>query len=446
MKVGSVMERNNVSSSLGPFYVLPDYKIQYPETVIQALGELYLEYNRVFTPLVEANREWQTDYQYAMRSGSPVNFAVQIDMIGLPDYFLEAAVKMSEEAVHQFLRTRIFEIENSIAMYQLLENLFSNGSGCSGFKNGWRVTLDELAKKHGMPIALLAVTKEKYDAMKSSEFGKGLDEPIIDEEVRRMSGFDRLFGPEEFCEYLSKNKGECGYLLFVRSSDPVHKLRRPEIKVEHPLLGNPEWRKIIKAHSLTFNIDNPCWSTGDSRIINDTKEYMPPMGMAFPFTNERNIYSHAFAEHLLEKGYSFTDFPVCARLVPKFSKYIESFGISSDEVASGTHALRFKPMKNAYGCYGHIIGALTNRRIRQELRQNVRTRGPYLIQPELTLPTIFINGREYTYIDRNFFSFTGRAPRFIGGFRSLMPLDSNEAQNNRNHGSKYTIWAEILGN
>ena len=100
---------------------------------------------------------------------------------------------------------------------------------------------------------------------------------------------------------------------------------------------------------------------------------MPPMGMAFPFTNERNIYSHAFAEHLLEKGYSFTDFPVCARLVPKFSKYIESFGISSDEVASGTHALRFKPMKTPMDATD-ILLSFDESPHQTRACQNVRTR------------------------------------------------------------------------
>lgn len=445
MKEGSVVEKIGIQSSLSPFYVLPDFKVRYPETVIRALGEAYMEYNGAFIRFVRANREWQTDYQYAMPSGYPMNFAVQIDMMGLSDDFLQAAAEMREEEVLEILRGKIFEIENSIAMYQLLENLFSDHSGNSCFKRGWRATLNELRKFHNMPIALLAVTQEKYDAMKASEFGKGHNDPLTDEEVRRLSGFDKLFGPDEFCEYLARNKGKCGYLLFVRSSDPVCKLKKPETQIEHPLLGDSELRRIIKANSLTFNIDNPSWRNEDYRRVNDTKEYMSPMGMAFQLANERDLYSHTFAEHLLKNGNPFADFPADSRLSPEFAKYFESSGVKFEDVASGSQILRFKPMKNSYGCYGHIIGRLTDRRTRQEVRQNLRARGSYVVQPELKQPTAIIDGREYAYIDRNFLTLTGGTPRFIGGFRSFMPVHSQEGQNGRNHGSKYTVWGEILG-
>ena len=443
MKESSVLKKEGIHSSLGPFYILPEYKIRYPESVTRALGKLFLEYNRSFLHLIEANREWRTDYQRAMQSKGPVNFAVQIDMMGLSDEFLQAAVKMREEEVREVLRRKIFEIENSIAMYQLLENLFSDGSGDSGFKTGWRKALGELRKTHNMPIALLAVTQQKYEAMMASEFGKSAGDPITDAEVKQLSGFDRLFGPEEFCEYLARNKGECGYLLFVRSSDPVSKLKKPETLVEHPLLDDSELRRIIKANSLTFNIDDPSWPYGDYRRINDTKGYMPPMGIAFQLADERDLYSRTFAEHLLKNGNPFSDFPVGSRLAPEFAKYLESSGVGSEDAASGLRALRFKPMKNSYGCYGHIIGKLTDRRIRQELRQNLRARGPYVIQPELLPLTVIIDGREHAYIDRNFLTLTGETPQFIGGFRSFMPVDSSEGKNGRNHGSKYTIWGEI---
>src|SRR3989344_2269648 len=101
MKESSVLKKEGIHSSLGPFYILPEYKIRYPESVTRALGKLFLEYNRSFLHLIEANREWRTDYQRAMQSKGPVNVAVKIDMMGLSDEFLQAAVKMREEEVRE---------------------------------------------------------------------------------------------------------------------------------------------------------------------------------------------------------------------------------------------------------------------------------------------------------------------------------------------------------
>ena len=108
-------------------------------------------------------------------------------------------------------------------------------------------------------------------------------------------------------------------------------------------------------------------------------------------------------------------------------------------------AVRTKPMQSSYGCYGHLRGSFADKRLRQELRKNLRERGPYVIQPEMHIPTIIneTDGKAYAYIDRNFLAFTNGQPRFLGGFRSLMPIESKEAQNGRIHGNGSTVWAEI---
>lgn len=443
--LGEAAIRTDIRSSIGPFLYFPERRVHYPEAVTRALGELYDEYNRAFTPLVEANREWETDYQFAFNpDGTPVNGWVQIDMVGLPDQFLEAANYLNPRDVRDVLKGRIFEIENSLAMYQLLATIFSHNGHETFFKKGFRESLDEVRRKHGRPIALLAVTEQKYRAMRESEFGKMDGETLTDEEVKELSGFDKFFGPEEFVQYLAENGGESAYLLYARTSDPVAKLKKPNKVVENPLLENDEVRRLIKAHSITFNVDNPAWPSGDPRRINDTKEYLPTMGMAYPVLSLHDILVREFMDYL-SNGKPYAEYPDGNRLTPGFKHYLRSRGIDPVLVEKGEVALRAKPMKGTYGCYGHLTETLEDKKFRQELRQNIDKRGPYVIQPELETPIIInkANGQAYTYIDRNFFAFPNGNPRFLGGFRSFMPVDSTEAMKGRNHGNHATVWMEV---
>jgi hypothetical protein len=73
-------------------------------------------------------------------------------------------------------------------------------------------------------------------------------------------------------------------------------------------------------------------------------------------------------------------------------------------------------------------------------------RGPYIVQPELQNPTITNrdDGRSCVYIDRVFFSSDGQNYQFMGGERTLMPIDSIEADNNRVHGNESSVYAEII--
>lgn len=421
--LGTVMARYDIKSTLGPFQTYQEYKTTYPRVITQALENLYGEYNQAFRRLVAANREFYTDYQYCLSSdGTPINSFVQIDMVGLPADFLTQAQALSEEDVREVLRGRIFEIENSIAMYSLLEYFFSDGTQDTLFKRRFRAGLDDIRQKHGRSIALLAVTDQKYQAMRETEFGKRAGEPLTDEEIREYSGFDKFFSPEEFKRYIEENGGQSKYLLYVRSSDPVAKMKRPELLVDEELLANDNMRRIIKANSLTFNIDNPDLPIGDSRRINDTKEYLGAMGMAFPVFYGEDLTS------------------------PEFNSYLESQGVDPTQVESGQRLLRAKPMKGTYGGYGHFRGTLGDTKFRRELRDALLKRGSYVVQPELQNPTItnHDDGRTYMYIDRVFFSTDGQNYRFMGGERTLMPIDSKEAQNNRVHGNSSSVYAEII--
>ena len=442
-ELGPVVTRTDIRSSLAPFHSLPHYRTIYPEVVIKALGSLYLEYNEAFGPLVEANREWESDYQYCTPGGAPINWAVQIDMVGLSDDFLHEVADMSEDVVREILGGQIFEIESSLAMYQLIERIFAQEGKESRFRSRFRAAISGLRQKLGKPIALLAITEQKCESMRQAEFGTRNGEPLTDAEVFDLSGFDRFFGPGEFREYLASNDGKCDYLLYARTSDPVAKLRKPEIVVEHPLLSDPEMRRVIKANALTFNVDAP--DMEPSKRINDTKGYMHPMAMAYEIADEAELLSAAVKEHL-SAGNGLKSFAGASLLSPGFAGCLAARGIAPSRVESGEVYLRAKPGKGTYGCYGHVRGSIGDKRFRQDLRSSIRRRGRYVVQQEMETPSVTnaTDGRTYTYIDRNFLAMLNGCPVFLGGHRALMPLDSVEAQKGRVHGNDSAVWAEIV--
>ena len=429
-RLGFVTERADIESSLGPFKAYLDYTTVYPSVVVEALINLYCEYNRTFVGLVAANREWNADYQYCNDGVMPVNWVVQIDMLGLDETFLAQATTMCEEEVREMLRQSIFEIENSIAMYSLLGKQFSRGNQVSFFSTRFRAVLEGLRQRFGRPITLLATTEEKYASMLATEFGKTMGEVLTDAEVRLISGFDTFFGPYQFQEYLAANGGLVRHLLYVRSSDPPSKLKRPDLVVSNPLLDNEEIRRLIKANALTLNLDAP--DMAFERRINDTKGYMLPMGMAFPIMSEADLYT-------LEGD--------CHRYTPKFEAYLRARGADPHAIAANSVALRCKPEKGAYGCYGHLRGCITDRKFRSDLRKNMGKRGDYVVQLEMEVPTITngTDGTEFAYIDRNFIGTIDGQPMFLGGVRTLMPVDSEEVRRGRIHGNALSVFAEIVG-
>ena len=440
---GAIVERKDIRSSLAPFWVAPEYKIEYPGGLLRALTRLYVEYNEAFSTLVAINREWESDYRYVADPDSrALNFAVQIDMAAADADFLQSADATPEHELLSRLRKRIFEVENSLALYQLLDGLFpAGGQRCP--PRGWRAALDSLRKQFGRPLALLAVTEQKHDDMLASEFGKKAGEALTDDEVLRLSGFDAFWGPQQFLDHLAEHQGECAYLLYVRASDPIEKLRRPEACIDHPLLGDNNLRRIIKANSLTFNIDNPEWALGDPRRINDTKCYLPAIGTAFQIHD--HFFTPKFEQHLLKKR-PYLEF-YGARLSSEFTEGIISLGLDPAAVEYGRQILRYKPAQGSYGCYGHIRGALTDHEVRRQLRRELLRRGAYIVQPELDpLVVADRHDRKFTGVDKVFLAYLEGRPAFIGGFRTLLPADSEDARKGRNHGTGPTIWAEIVCN
>lgn len=425
--------------------IFPEYRIYYPEVVVQALANLFDEYNEAFEELALRNGEDAQAYRYNYQGSTPVNHFVQIDMMGLPEDFLARASQSSVESVQEVLRSRVFEIENSIAAYHLLSALFTSESRpVSMFREVFRGRLDELREKHQKPIALLAVTDDKYDSMCSFEFGRCAGAVICSDEVHKKTGFDAFMGPKEFLKHLADNDGVCQYMLYVRASAPTERLKDPRVVVANPLLSDPALRGIIRQNALTFNIDAP--DAPYEARINDTKAYLVPMEMAYRISSLEDLLSTEFLDYMKTKKAMWGEYQGKTRLSTEFVGYLNNQGISAEDVESGKVMLRAKPEKETYGCYGHVRGALSDREFKREVRRGLDRRGAYVIQVEMKMPTIenAHDDKKLTYIDRNFFAMTESGPTFMGGFRSMMDVNSHEAKNGRIHGSPETIWAEIL--
>lgn len=412
--IGPIVEAQNVSSSLAPFRKASS-QVRYPGVVVSALGQLYAEYCNVLQ-LPKGAQEAATDFQHC----DVPAFAVQIDMVGLPQGLLDELSSMSVEAVREVLRGLLFEVESSIAMYQLLERLFATHGRESAFSAGWRHVLSDLRKRYGdRPIALLAVTHEKHDALLMTEFSVQPGTKLSNEIVRELTGFDALLGPDEFRDMVKENGGDCPYLLFVRASDPVSKLRKPDEVIEQPLLGDAELRRIIRAHAVTLNVDNPM--APPELWVNDTKAYMPDMGLGFAVQAWEDLESESFKDFLRYRG------------------------ISPESVYSGGVMLRAKPMVAAYGGYGHVRGFYLDKKFRSGVRSGLRKRGGYIMQPELPVPMVYdsLQNVEAGHIDRLFFGWADGAPYPIAGVRNYMPVGSGELEGGRIHGNGEAFWGEI---
>jgi hypothetical protein len=408
-----------VPSIVGSITVAPSLEIEYPAVVVDALTNILREYNQSFRALVAANQEHPTDYRFLRdKHGEPFNLGVQIDMRGLTPAFLRAAQFADEEDVRAAIKSGIFEIENSLAAYGIISNTFSGNRGESNslVHDRFRDHLEQLRRRHDMPVALLACTQEKYDGMLGFEFGRKPGEVISDAEVHKVSGFDRFFSPAELRDHLRQNNGESGYLLYARTSEPIAKLRKPLTASPETILEDSALRKVIREYAITLNIDSPQSPLGSAARINDTKAYLPVMGMAFHVDDVTKIDS------------------------PEFLKFVTDCGGDARSV------IRAKPMQSSYGCYGHLRGETDNARFRKQLDSSIRQRGPYVLQLEKVTPQFadMSSTRTFNYIDRVFFGANGGEITYFGGVRTLSPSDGVEVKEGRIHGSATSIYAPIV--
>lgn len=443
-----ITQNNTIQTSLAAINIFKDYKVQYPQIVIDVLWELYKEYNDAFKTLINNNRESSQDYQYCCDNDwNPINYFSQIDMTWLPQEFLDHINngKLSKDEIKAILRSRVFEIENSLAMYQLLERMFTLDCSESNFKKNFRFIIDSIRKKYNKPIALLAVTDEKYLEMKANEFWKNSDDDLSPKEVSELSGFDYLLSPSQFQELAEGYKDDFPYLIFARTSLPVSVLKKPTIESPTSLLNNDVYRSIIKKNSITYNIDAPeFWS---DKKINDTKKYLSLMNMAYDIWDRKDIFSDEF-NTFLEKWWAYNDYK-WDRLSQWFYDFIISQWVTPEKVALWNTKIRCKPLDESYWCYGHLSFALNDAEKRSRLGKEIKNRWKYCIQIEMNMPEVqnaSWDSIQYSYIHRNLFGIDAGSwePLFMWWVVCYMPIDSKEAEQWRNHWNNKVVYAEIV--
>lgn len=382
-------------------------RVRYPRSVIDALVSLYDQFNVAFAPMVAAHREWESDYAPCTGpDGAITHWIVQIDMVGLGDGALDALRFLPTAEVRETLRERIFEIENSWAAYRTHARSIPEDDGPSYPTLSLRV-LDGLRERFGRPVALVADTAEKAQAMLEAEFGRAAGEWPEPEEVRRTTGFDAFFGPDELGRRLADGPSE--HLLYVRASDPVDALRAETVRPSprRPLLEDATTRRRLREAALTPNIDAPHWTPDDPRRMNDTKHYLPAMGMGQLIEREEDL----------------------ARACERY----------------GDVRLRLKPAQGSYGCYGHLSGHRSDKRFRYAVRQGLRRWNRFVAQPEREA-SVAVNRRddvEYEFMDRVFCGIVDGRPAFLGGHRLFLERASAEARRRRLHIVRDTVFAEI---
>lgn len=418
--LGPITERHDIASTLVPFQTLPHADIQYPEALKEALHDVLDEHDATLQATIQENLEWpDDDYQHIRTSdGQYFNPFAQIDIRGLPESFLQFIDEHDVDSwtLTELLKRNAFEVEVSLAMVNLL-----NGTN-SVFDRGLRSSLDRMRQTHNKPIALLAPTQAKFDSMRAFEFGKRPGQPLNDEEVQSITGFDALLGPNEFMDIVRRHNGDSPFMLYVRPSASVDVLRDPRFSPPPSLLDDADIRRIIKRNAITPNIDSPTMPL--HARLNDTKINQPAMGLSFPAQSADVLHDPAFITFLLESGIHMTD------------------------IQTGAVGIRAKPMIGYFGAWGHLSSPLGKQRLANQLAKNIAQRGPYVLQPELRNPTIMntIDGVSFKYIHRMFLANRNIGGLHLGGVCNMIPTDSQEIKGDveRIHGNNQAVFRQIV--
>lgn len=405
----SPTEKLSINSIFGPYEISRNQFVRLPKPIISSIGNLLHQYVDASQALIPRNRESDPRaYQYCrMPNGQSSDPFFQIDSVALSQNLIDELSQSSPDTATEVLRKTIFEFEPSMAMYQLSQLVAADG----GMYTQFREHLDIIRHRHQKPIALLAPTHEKYQSMLATEFGlptnHGLTNEQLNNFVQQVSGFDALLGPDQFQLMLEMNPHELDYLLYVRPSDPIKKLKNPNAQIEQPLLGDPEIRKLIRQHAINICIDNPNWGPQDPRKIKDSKAALTLVNMAMRVRSRSDL----------------------DRIEPM-----------PDQL------MRAKPRADVFGAYGQMTINLNNPKHQEKLLKAIGKRGPYVLQEEMA-PLAVIDQhtmKPYLAMDRNFFSMVNGAPEFMGGIRILVPADSTEAKNGRLHGGNNITMQPIL--
>lgn len=442
-----------------PPLALRDYKISYPSSLIEGYRIACERYDRHFRRVVERHKTWRSDYQYA-----PFTLAFQVDGPAYSDQFLQQAENMSPEVLAQFITHRVFEFESNIAAYGLNGRLWPDGTT----NRTWHEALENIRKRTGKKIAVVAGTEQKLDEMVRYEMGVTRDQLVSEAAVREATGFDAFLGPGDLTRIYDQYQGnDCPYAFFGRTSRPKSWLRDPGSPVDEGIFAQPEILRYVRAFALTHNFDDPNLPSFHPERIMDTKEALVSSGAAYQVTAPGDIYSAEYLDYLAKNGIDPIDitegcltksqknkfgvlsltFPSSNLLSKSLIDHLYSRGSDPAQVASGEQKVRAKPMRQHYGIYGHQTGFLNRAKFLNELMEQIRIRGDYIIQPEFANLQIVGSsspGNSYVAIDRVFFV------RGVDGeltpmesCRSLMPVESLDGKKNNVHEGASTRCARI---
>jgi len=386
---GRTNVHHEIPSNLSPFLTKPSQVIQMPTVITEALLEITAEYNRVFSGLVKENLETDKAYQYAYNPETQeyINYGFQIDMRAIPESFFEILKNEEFETIKEVLKRCVFEWEDSFAMLNLLRLQFAE-NGESVFSSNFDRIFDIIRFTHGKPIALLPSTHEKYQAILESELGVKDRSEISDSQIRRLLGYDTIFSPLEYqkmCETGRSNE----YLLYVRSSIPTANLRNPNLERPMTILDDPLLRTSILENSITLNIG----------ALNDTKRGMLGMGLGLRVDLD-----------------SFSD---SERITHLMREMCESYGLDT-ELMRG----RFKPLDEAFGCYGHETTKIPcTGKHKQKVKKHLKQMGEYIIQPEMPTTQFYMDGEIYNANHRNFVGYNLETQKYepIDGTMFIQP-------------------------
>lgn len=410
---------------------------EYPENVKLALAEIYTEYVQEYQELVRLS--WNKYPESINKEWKLVIPFVQIDMVYLPEKFLEAVKDYAPWLIKEVLKPFIFEIESSVAYYDLLSKIWTNSwERLWWFAEWFREQLDKIRGITGKKISLLVTSPIKYESIKELEFGVTQWEIPDVTMIREKSGFDSILWPNEFIKYFRRRVSDT--LFYVRASNDASELKSWGTDVLENLLQNEEYRTFIRNHSITTNIDEP----GSTFSINDTKKYMKNMGLGFFFDSIESIISEEALGYInLWKDFSkFTG----EFYTEELKKYLFAIWVDESIIKKGELTFRCKPVEWSYGAYGHVRLRIQDAKSRRKLRDAMIWKWQYILQVEHKAPLLvnIHNSREYRWIDRIFMSMNrdGKV-KFMQWFTNIIPADNDEARKNNIHWSRVTEYWTI---
>jgi len=447
--IGSATQIAPMYESETPPLALREYKVHYPESLVEAYKIACGKYDQQFMKLVQRHKIWGSDYQYA-----PFTLAFQVDGPAYPDAFLKQAEFMNPNILAEFITKRVFEFEANIAAYGLNGRLWPDGTT----NQTWHAALEVVRQRTGKRVAVLAGTEPKLDEMTMYEMGITRDQLTSDKAVRDITGFDAFLGPNALLSLYQKHQGnDCPYVFFGRTSRPKSWLRNPNSQIDEGILASSEILRYVRAHAITHNFDDPTLPINHPSIIMDTKEALVLAGAAYSVTQPCDIYSQEFLQYLADNGIDvdeitegslnpgkknklggfFINFPSTNLLSESLIVHLKARGSDPALVASGEQKVRAKPLKQHYGIYGHEIGSINRAKFLNEIMEQVRIRGEYIIQPEFANLHIVDSANpheSYVAIDRVFFVRGADGQLHpMESCRSLMPAQSLEGKKNNIH-------------